>query len=414
MRISKWIITGVVILLCLVGSALCFIAYNGRINTQVTKKEFNEKDFNLNILKRTNAKEDSNYMISPYSIYVALSMVRDGADGNTYNQIANIIGSEKKDTLNNEYVHVANAMFLRDQYTDAVRVDYTDRLKNNYKAELLLDKFDTPAVINNWVKTNTKDMIEKILDDIDKDFVLGLANAIAIDVKWQDQFMCSLTTSEEFTRKNGTTINAEMMHQTYSSGTKYIKSDRATGVIIPYQEDTNLEYIGILPNGDLNDYIENLSIEELNKLDESARETNSGFEVSVSLPRYKYDYTYEGFKSTLKDMGMKDAFNDEEADFTRIMTRDNMKKYVVNNLYIDQAIHKTYIELSESGTKAAAATFFGFEKATAIPSQPERVEVKFNKAFMYIIRDKNTKEMLFVGVVDKPNEWKGSTCPNEE
>ena len=413
MRASKWIITGVVVLLCLVGSALCFIAYNGRISNTVKPKVDNDKDFNLNIFKKTNEKEEGNFLISPYSIYSALQMVRDGAEGDTYNQIAKMIGSEKKSPLSNEYVHIANAMFIKDQYKEAVESSYTNGLKNNYKAELLFDSFDTPAVINNWVKTNTKDMIEKVVDDIDKDFVLGLANAIAIDVKWESEFMCSTTLESDFTRLDGTKMKIEMMHQSYEHGTKYIESDKAKGVIIPYQEATNLEYVAILPNEDLNDYINNLTTEELDKLDSSARQANNGLNIVVSLPRYTNEYTYDGFAATLKDMGMKDAFSPSSANFTNIISKDNMKKYDIGNLYISQAVHKTYIELNEAGTKAAAVTFFGFDKATAITKQPEYIYMNFDRSFMYMIRDKSTKDILFIGVLDQPNEWKGSTCKEE-
>ena len=91
-----------------------------------------------------------------------------------------------------------------------------------------------------------------------------------------------------------------------------------------------------------------------------------------------------------------------------------MKKYNMDNLYINTAIHKTYIELNEAGTKAAAVTFFGFEKATSVREPHyDTINLELDKSFIYIIRDKNTKDILFVGVVNEPNEWKGSTCEEE-
>ena len=116
----------------------------------------------------------------------------------------------------------------------------------------------------------------------------------------------------------------------------------------------------------------------------------------------------------LQSMGINDAFSKYDADFTNIITRANMDKYNMANLYVNQAIHKSHIELNEAGTKAAAVTFFGFAKATAVQEPHyDTINIEFDKSFMYIIRDKNTKEILFMGVVDEPNEWKGSTCEEE-
>ena len=415
---NKVIITIVVIMICLIGSTLCFIAYGSKLrNNKPNKTEpitFNDKDFNVRMFKTSYATSEGNYLISPYSIYVALSMLRDGGNNNTSKEVSELIGTDKAQLLNNESVHIANAIFLKDEYKDAVENSYVDGLKNNYKAQLLIDKFDTPAVINNWVDKETSGMIKKVMDDIDKDFVLGLANAIAIDVKWEQQFMCGVTRSQEFTKKDGSKKNVEMMHNTYEYGANYIESDKAKGIIIPYKEETNLEYIAIKPNDNLNDYINNFSMDELSKLEENKKSAGNSLHINLALPRYTYDFELKSFMKNLQSMGINDAFSKYDADFTNIITRANMDKYNMANLYVNQAIHKSHIELNEAGTKAAAVTFFGFAKATAVQEPHyDTINIEFDKSFMYIIRDKNTKEILFIGVVDEPNEWKGSTCEEE-
>ena len=91
------------------------------------------------------------------------------------------------------------------------------------------------------------------------------------------------------------------------------------------------------------------------------------------------------------------------------------KKDMYNNLYVGTAIHKTYIDLNEKGTKAAAVTFFGMKDIMApIEEEKEVINIKFNKPFIYIIRDAETKEMLFFGAVFEPNKWNGTTCRNEK
>ena len=103
-------------------------------------------------------------------------------------------------------------------------------------------------------------------------------------------------------------------------------------------------------------------------------------------------------------MGINDAFDKEKADF---------KKMIDQDVFVSTAIHKTKIELNESGTKAAAVTYFGmFASAAIIDNDYEEVNVVFNKPFVYMIREKNTGEILFFGEVFEPNEWKGNTCSN--
>ena len=83
------------------------------------------------------------------------------------------------------------------------------------------------------------------------------------------------------------------------------------------------------------------------------------------------------------------------------------------NVYVGEAVHKTRIELNEKGTKAAAVTYFGmFKNAMEIENDYEEVDIKFNKPFIYLIREKNTSELLFFGTVFEPNKWEGMTCSN--
>ena len=287
-------------------------------------------------------------------------------------------------------------------------------------AEVLYDSFKTPDVINDWVNEKTDGMIKEIMDYIDPDFVLGLANALAIDVEWESPFECNATTDNEFTKADGSIMDVEMMHNSYDySGVYYLKTKDATGIILPYQDynkktgkvdyenGSSLEFVGILPEDDVDSYISSLTSEKLNKLFDSAKSSSSSYEINLSLPRFKYAYSVPNFIDILKALGIKDAFSFDDADFTGIMKKEDMKE----NLYVSQAIHKTYIDLNEKGTKAAAVTFFGF-KDTAMPFEEEKetVYVKFNKPFVYMIRDTKTKEILFFGAVYEPNEWKGSTC----
>ena len=350
---------------------ITFISYNLVLN-KYKKNEGTviiESDFNLEVLKQTNEKSGSdNYLVSPYSIEIALGMLRDGADGNTQNEITKVIGNNTK-KLNNKTVHMANAMFIKDQYKEVIENKYVELLKENHKAEILYDKFDTPEVINKWTKEKTR--------------------------------------MAEFTKKDGTKMNVNMMHNTYETedAAQYIKTNKAQGIIIPYKEDSNLEYIAIMPDDNIDEYIKNLDKKEFEKLSSSKRSSSKDLHINVGLPKYSYSYDYIKFKEMLVDMGIKDAFNKGSADFTNIIAKNYMKKVGIENLYVSTAIHKTNIDLNEKGTKAAAVTYFGIDKATGIREDYDTINISFNKPFLYMIRDKEQKVLLFVGVVNTPSEY---------
>ena len=370
-------------------------------------------NFDVNLIKLVSQDNQDNYLISPYSIKIALNMLKEGANNNTYNEIDNALKNNKVNNISNQNIKIANALFIKDKYQDIILKDFTNTLKNNYNAEILYDKYQTPDVINNWVNKNTDKMIPKILDNIDNNFVLGLANAIAIDVKWSYPFECDLTTKETFINKNNQKINVEMMHQSYqTSDISYFENNNVKGIIIPYEKDTNLEFIGILPN-DINDYLKNLTKEDLTEFN-NLKNASNDLHINLSLPRFKYEFNLLTFKDNLISLGIKDAFNSNNADFTKIITKENMLKNNLNNLYVDEAIHKSYIDLNEKGTKAAAVTYFGL-KANAMPMPNyDTIDIIFNKSFIYMIREKTTKEILFFGLVNTPNKWNGSTCSNFE
>ena len=396
-------------------------ATDEEIVSEITEPTYNEGEFNLNLIKTVNANNIKNYLVSPYSIEIALNMLKEGSLGKTKEEITNVIGNrEINDVTVLNRVSIANAAFIKNKYKNYVKKPFSNTLKEKYNSEILYDEYNTPDVINNWVNNKTDGMIDKILDTVEKDFVLGIANALAIDVEWEIPFDCSLTKREEFTKIDNKKMDAEMMHKTYkSSGVKYLKNDSATGIIIPYkkynpktgdvsyEEGINLEFIGILPNRSVNEYINNLSNDELNSLLSAATESSGVFEINLSLPRFKYDYNLIEFKSILETLGIRSVFDEELADLTNIISR---KTADINNLYVGKAIHKTHIDLNELGTKAAAVTYFGVYNTSMMPPKVEKVDIKFNKPFIYMIRDSKTNEILFFGTVYEPNTWNGSTC----
>ena len=368
-------------------------------------------DFTVDIIKEVNKDNASNYLISPYNIEMALNMLREGTDGTTKEEIDKAIGNRNMpDVSIKNQIGIANGIFIKEMYKNNIKNDFMNTLTSKYNSEVIYDKFVTPDKINKWVDEKTNHMIPSVLDKIDESFILGLASALAIDVKWQSPFECTGTTSEEFTKIDNSKMNVEMMHETYKYTAKYIKTEDATGIILPYRTDSNdveLEFVGILPNNSVNDFVNSLTKEKINNLFENVKVASEKLHIHLSLPRFTYDFTFDKFMDALKNIGINEVFNAERANLSRMIT--DVKAYV------GEAIHKTKIELNEEGTNAAAITFFGVDGAMMIPKEEyEEVIVKFNKPFIYMIREKNTGEILFFGSVYEPNKWEKSTCGDDE
>ena len=419
-----------VIFILLVGIGV--IVYNridvdGKIRNEKKKEKIvinNDTNYNLRLIKEVNKNENKNYLISPYSIKVALNMLAEGANNETREEILNLVGdSSNKITPIKNRINDANAIFIKNKYEEYIEKEFINNIKQDYNGDVLLDEFKNPSVINNWVKKQTYDMIPNLLDDIDEEFVLGLANAIAIDVEWDSKFDCYSTKKKEFNKIDKTTMNVSMMSNSYEDNAQYILNNKYKGVILPYAPynkkgeidyDVNehLEFVGIIPNSDVNSFVNNLDDNFLKNIDKETKKVSSKVKLLLSIPSFSYDYSLEGFKDVLKNLGVKKAFSSEEADFSKIITDEIRKKNSIDNIYVDQAIHKTHIELNESGTKAAAVTFFGVETMGYDPNkeEPKIVEIKFDKPFFYLIRDSINKEILFFGVVYEPDAYKERKC----
>ena len=372
----------------------------------------------LNMIQVVNSKEKDNYLISPYSIEIALNMLKEGADKETYNQINNVVKDRDIPTFNSKNrISVANALFIKNSEKKGISNDYINKLQTSYKTDLVIDRFRNPDKINNWVKEKTYGMIPKILNDISPDFVLGLANAVAIDVEWENEFECEYTSSADFITSNETK-KVEMMHDKRRED--YLKTNDEIGIILPYksytssgkedyydgENSTKLEFVAIMPlKKDIRNYINDLTESKFNELLNGFKTPSMNQEIILDIPRFEYSFNNTHFMYDLMDLGIKDVFNPDLSDLSKMKNSSNLDK-----LYVSDAIHMTYISLKEKGTKAAAVTYFGIDKATAAADEFERINITFNKPFMYMIRDSKTKEILFFGVVENPNEWKGSTC----
>lgn len=395
-----------IILLILLATTICFVVYN--INKPARGEKLPQQkvqeadiDFAMKFLKLENNKQ--NMIYSPLSIKYALAMLKEGANGNTKTQIENVAGNLNLTKYNNinKVLSLANAVYIRDDYSKYVKKDYKNILTEKYDAEIKYDSFKNAKKVNNWIEDKTLGIIKNMLPDTivqNPDNKMLLINALAIDMEWEEQFDSEDTHGRDFYLEDGSTMIATTMNmETSSESLSYYKNKDVTVLKMDYKEynGTQLEFIAIMPEKNLSNYIENFDIDQLNNITKKSKlasETKKG--VNISIPRFEFDYNLK-LKDDLIKLGITDAFDENVADFSNVSEKE---------LYVSDALHKADIEFAEKGTKAAAATVIIMQDL-AMMEEDEYIELNFDKPFLYLIRDKNTEEIWFAGTVYEPNAW---------
>lgn len=367
-------------------------------NTKLTFKLFSE------ILKKQHSE---NIFISPASLAIALNIVYNGAGGETQEAIAktlelqgtnlqeiNQANAELKASLNNPdpkvQLSIANSLWTKESIP--FKPEFLQLIQNFYQAEVKNLNFSNPtapSMINNWVNQSTNGKINKIVDVIEPKTVFLMLNAIYFKGNWTEPFPTEATQLGPFTLLDGTQKQHPMMRHQNSASFPYYENELFQAVSLPYGEGRMSMYI-FLPNQgvSLKTFYEKLNAEnwqqwmnQFNNLD------NSGGGVLISLPRFKLKYAID-LKDTLKALGMEIAFT-KEANFSGMTP---------SSIWIDKIQHKTFVEVNEEGTEAAAVT----NVASGVRSGP--IEMNVNRPFFFAIRDNQTGSILFVGSIVEPKE----------
>lgn len=412
----------IIISIILITLVILLVGFNKKeVGTRVNRSPNGDNNnFDFKIIGDINTKFKENNMISPVSIAYALNMLKDGATDNTRKEIEDVLDNYELPEIINikNRVNLANLLFVNNRNKNDINKEYIKLLQTEYDSDLIFDDLQTPDTINKWISDKTYGMIKDAIKVMNPATVLGLANTIAVDLEWKDTFDCYNVKEKEFTLSNNEKITTPMMSE--SNDVAYIESNNAKGIIKDYAsyniktgEKTNesnddvlsLEYIAILPNGNIDDYLSKFNQEELNKLLMSKKYSDDKLDINYSLPKYTFDFDYTKFKQSLIDLGIKDAFDGEKSSF----------KYMVNEnsnikVYVDEAIHKSHIELSEHGTKAAAVTVFLLkDNAMEYEETKKEINIIFDKPFIFIIKEKQSDNIWFYGTVYKPMEFKDNT-----
>lgn len=351
--------------------------------------------FDYSLIKETNKNKSSNYLISPYSIKTVLSIIKDGADNSSLKELNDVMGNFRRaNIISKNVIGDANLLLINKEYKDEINKNYVNKIKKSYDAEIKYSNI-TPNNINKWVDNKTNHMIPTLVDSVNPETIMAIINAISMKASWDSEFDCKNTHISEFNTIDGSIINTIMM---VSNDAQYIEDDTAKGIIKKYKtyknddhKKVNLEFVAIMPNDGIDSYIENFNNEEFRNL-LSTKDKYKNEDVSLKLPRFKYNYNFSNLMNVLINMGIKSIFNEKTADLSK-MTESNSK-----DLYIGSIKQKSYIEVNEKGTKASAATIATVDENSAnVP-----IDIEFDKPFIYIIKQSNSDDILFFGVVYTP------------
>lgn len=388
------------------------IIQENNIQEQPTITDTKMDDFSMKFLQLENNQK--NMIYSPLSIKYALKMLQEGADGNTYSQIEKVIGNLNVPTYRSidKKLSLANGIYIRDTFSQRVKQDFTNSLITKYNAEVKYDKFENATNVNNWIEDKTLGIIKNMLrDEIvqNPDSKMLLINALAIDMQWKSSFDFADTYGKDFYLENGQTMNATTMNKkTSSEDVSYYIGDNITALTMDLEkcEDTELEFIAIMPDSNLQEYVDTLTTDKINEVaSKLTSASNTKYGVQIQIPKFKFNYDLK-LKEDLQSMGITDAFVGRVADFSK-MTGDK-------SLCVGEALHKADIDFSEKGIKAAAVTVFAMYESMIALDENKPQEIKIDKPFLFLIRDKNTKEIWFTGTVYEPNSWEEDKADYQE
>lgn len=357
------------------------------------------------------AATGQNFFVSPHSISIALAMTYGGARERTAAQMAHALhftlpperlhptfGSLELELARRSQrwlesgqsfkLNILNSLWgQRDwRFLDS----YLDLLSENYGADLsLLDFAKDPegarSAINGWVSDQTERRIPELLPAgiVTSATVLVLTNAIYFNASWKKRFVLGATSDGAFTKLDGSSVTARLMHQTESH--RYGEGDGWQALELLYAGD-DVSMLVLLPaKGRFEDFRTELDSARLSTII-GALETRL---VDVALPKFRFS-TQLGVKSTLKTLGMNDAFEAKVADLSGM---DGTR-----NLFIQDVVHEAFVAVDERGTEAAASTAVVVGRMSA----PQRATFTADRPFVVVIRDNPTGAVLFVGQVTSP------------
>lgn len=355
--------------------------------------------FGINLFNLISKEKNKNLFISPLSISSALLMTYNGANGKTKEDMGKTLEVQniKLEDLNSSYsllkgylsddssdvtLTMANSLWLRKG--EQLKEDFTKDMNNFFDAKVSEIDFsspDAPKIINDWVSSKTNKKITDLIKKIQPATYLYLINAIHFKGTWNKKFDTAMTINNTFTNSDGKTKDVLTMFS--KDEQNYFEGDKFSAVKLPYGKDKTASMTVFLPNQDsnLDEFYKNLD----ENLIASVNSNMQNKKITLGLPKFKLEYERK-LNDDLIALGMGVAFNGG-ADFSKLSPSSG---------YISEVKHKSFVEVNEEGTEAAAAT------SVAISKNAIMKETKFvvDRPFIFTINDEQTNTILFIGAVN--------------
>ncbi len=364
--------------------------------------QFFQKSYDL-----TKKGDGSNILVSPLSLYLCLSLLSTGADGESKIELENAFGADIESVKNlsnvlynrysqkayeNSKVNIANSVWLNKTYADFVQDGFLSDATKYFNAQIYSSDFVNDNVadnVNSWVNHYTEGMIDKILESVSEETVAYLINALYLQSSWAEKY--NYTIPRTFKNKNSTEKTVEFLSR---SSSVYYSSENAEAFIQPLSD--GFCFMGILPKDESKsaEYFSNMSWAEIETLFKSA---SYDYEVITGIPEFKYDYSID-LMDVFKSFSLNSISNPYTANFKKLAQIPD------GNFYVDNAVQKTAIEVDKNGIKAAAVTMIVGNATTSLPTPKEQVKIWLDRPFAYLIFDQGSFELgsvpIFYGVVE--------------
>ncbi|XP_055272814.1 serpin B4-like isoform X1 [Moschus berezovskii] len=359
----------------------------------------------IDLFHQIRKSEKENIFLSPFSISSALAMTYLGARENTASEMQKV---EKPGKVHH---HFQKLLMKLKKSTDAYELsvasrlygekgfpflqEYMDNVKKFYLATVESADFKNAAeesrkMINSWVESQTNGRIKDLFpkDSLDSSTALVLVNAVYFKGRWNQEFKKGSTMEEKFWLNKDTSKPVQMMKQTNHFNFGSLEDVRAKILEIPYKGE-ELSMVVLLPSevDGLQELEDQLSAEKL--IEWTSPQNMGKRQVDLYLPRFKVEESYD-LVPTLRALGMVDAFHDGVADFSG-MTRSR-------DLVVSKVIHKCFVEVTEEGTEATAAT----DVEIIVRAGRNSESFRCDHPFLFLIKHIKTNSILFCGRVSSP------------
>ncbi|MCK4921150.1 MAG: serpin family protein [Bacteroidales bacterium] len=363
-----------------------------------------DNEFAFKLFKEIhNLAEEDNYMVSPLSVSIALGMTYNGSDGATKTAFEETLGFTGFTRHEINVVHglliehllkvdpkvtfeIANSIWVDQKFT--LQSEFADSNAYYYDAEINSLDFLSPEsvdIINNWISDKTHEKITEVLDEIPAEAVMYLINALYFYGSWQYEFDKEQSAPMNFTYDDGSTDQVDGMAMTTSLPLAF--NDKFTAIELPYG-DNKFSMMIMLPknNYNIDDVIGDMNSDWWETWTGDLVETN----ITLQMPKFKYEFKTL-LNDHLKNMGLGVAFG-RGAEFP-LMVEEPL------DLFISRVIHKTFIDVNEEGTEAAAVTVVEMNLTSVGDGS---IAINIDRPFIYVIREKTSGALVFMGKVGRP------------